>query len=163
MRMPQIIIIYMSKRQNMRSTSKEESQLTRVSLVRTQNTTLPKRNSRSHQRQQDQVANFNSWPDKFKGRMAKTMMLRTRESGGKRKRMVQCSNNNQRRKTTVTLAAKKSTMMLRWKTSKSHHSKNVVDSRNRTHHTIVVATEQTCNTIGREETTAKWQSCKNSL
>ena len=156
MRMPQIIIIYMSKRHNMRSTSKEESQLTRVSLVRTRNTTLPKRNSRSHQHQQNQVTNFNSWPDKFKGRMPKTMMLRARRSGGKRKRMVQCSNNNQTRKTTVTLAAKKSTKMQRWKTSKSHHSKSVVDSRNQTRHTIVAVTRgQTSNTIGREETTAK--------
>ena len=153
----------MSKRHNMRSTSKEESQLTRVSRVRTQNTTLPKRNSKCHQRQQSEVTNCNSCPDKFKGRMAKTMMPRTRRNGGKRKRMAQCSNSNQRRRTTVKLAAKKSTMMQRWKTSKSHHSKNVVDSRNRTRHTIVVATEQTSNTIGREETTAKWQSCKNSL
>ena len=59
----------MSKRHNMRSTSREESQLTRVSHVRMQNTTLPKRNPRNHQRQHTQATILTSWPDMIKVRM----------------------------------------------------------------------------------------------
>ena len=70
--------------------------------------------------------------------------------------MLLCSNNSQRRKMTVKLVVKEATMIQRWRTSKYHHIKNVVDSRNRTHHTIVVAIEQTGNTTAQEETTAKW-------
>jgi hypothetical protein len=82
-------------------------------------------------------------------------MLQFARRSRRRKTMVPNRKNSKRSETTVTLATKEATMIQRCKTSKSHHDNNVVDSRNRTHHTLGVTTEQTSNTIGREETTAK--------
>ncbi len=120
----------------------------RTHLIETLNATLFKGKLRTYRK---------------KRTMAKTVLLHTRRNEGRRESMVRHNNNSRRSKTTVALATKETTMTQKCKTSKSHHIKNVVDSRNRSHHTMVVATEQTSYTIGREETTAKWQSCKNSL
>ena len=132
--------------------------------IKTLNTTLFTVRRKRRQRQYTQPTNPSKCPEKSENKMhehhkkwkvAGKMMRHARRSRrGRRKSMVQCSNNR-RSKTTLTLATKEATMTQRCKTSKSHHNKNVADSRNRTHHSIVVATEQTSNTIGREETTAK--------